>query len=301
MNILYAQTNENLPDILVKENEYLASFPKTAFVFELNSSDFIVCRENPLFKPKKEIQPTINIEFQNRNYIEIGKFNNDLIEYYLTTNDIKTTNQKFLEGYNQDPLFFAFLYNLGRLYYIQKNYEKSIFYFNKALYFFPNYARIHYYLGKNHFLLNNEISGEYHFRKAIQLNPEQVEYWIDFINILYDKKQFFKADLYISRGQERFSDNNYFKIFRIRYLIKKNQYKEAINLVQTINLNQLSELEQLELKYTKFLLYEKTTSLENALTEINEILNANNRYFLNKYPKELLLNQKMRLEKMIKK
>jgi hypothetical protein len=68
MNILYAQTNENLPDILVKENEYLASFPKTAFVFELNSADFIVCRENPLFKPKKEIQPTINIEFQNRNY-----------------------------------------------------------------------------------------------------------------------------------------------------------------------------------------------------------------------------------------
>jgi predicted Zn-dependent protease len=149
--------------------------------------------------------------------------------------------------------------------------------------------------------LNNEISGEYHFRKAIQINPEQVEYWIDFINILYDKKQFSKADLYISIGQERFSDNNYFKIFRIRYLIKKNQYKEAINLVQTINLNQLSELEQLELKYTKFLLYEKTTSLENALTEINEILNANNRYFLNKYPKELLLNQKMRLEKMIKK
>lgn len=301
INILYAQTKENLPEILVKENEYLSSFPKTAFVFELNNADFIVCKENPIYKQKKEIQPTINIEFQSRNYQKINTFNNDLIEYYLTTNDITTTIQKFLEGYNQDPLFFAFLYNLGRLYYIEKNYEKSIFYFNKALYFFPNYARIHYYLGKNYFLMNNEISGEYHLRKALQLNPEQIEYWVDFINILFDKRQFSKANLYLSNGEKKFSDNNYFKIYKIQYLTKKNQYKDALNLLQSIDINQLNELEQLELKYTKFLLYEKTSNIENALIEIKEILDANNRYFFNKYPKDFLLNQKIRLEKIIKK
>ncbi|GIX42275.1 MAG: hypothetical protein KatS3mg129_2008 [Leptospiraceae bacterium] len=293
---------EKFPDFLIQENEYLDSFPKTNFIFILSPSDFILCKKNPIYYKESLLkQQYFQIEFLDKIYTDAGNFNNDVIEYYLKTYDINLTIKKLQEGYNKDPLFFAFLYNLGRLYLLKKDYNKSIFYFNKTFYYFPEYPRIHYYLGKNYLLLNNEIQGEYHFKKAIQLNPDQIEYYIDFINILYDKKQYAKAKLYFSHGIKKFNEHNYFKIFKANYLIKEKKFSKALNILLEIDKNKLNEFELLELNYTLFVLYEKTSQLDKALNQINKILSYKNPYFFNKYSRELLLSQKERLEKIIKK
>jgi tetratricopeptide (TPR) repeat protein len=296
-----SEPKEKFPEFLIQENEYLATFPKSNFIFVLDSSDFILCKKNPLYFKENSIRKqNFNIEFQNKIYQDLGEFNNEIISFYLKTNDLMMAIENLEKGYNNDPLFFAILYNLGRFYFIKKDYHKSIFYFNKTFYYFPNYPRIHYYLGKTYYFINDEIQGEYHFKKAIQLNPQQSEYLIDLINILYDKKQYSKAKLYLEYGEKIFIDNSYFKIHRARYLIKEMKYQEALKILHQIDIKNLNEYEQLELKYTMFILYEKTHQLEKALKEINDLLSYNNPYFYNKYNKTLFLSEKERIQKIIK-
>ncbi len=294
--------NDSFPKFLIQENEYLSTFPKTNYIFELSNSDFIVCKKNPKFyNVSREIKKDFIMEFNNKTFTDIGEFNNDLIDYFLKTNDLNTVIEQFKKLYSYDSLFFATLYNIGKLNYLKKDYNQCVFYFNKTLYFFDTYARIHYYLGKCYFKLNDEIKGEYHFRKAIQLHSDQIEYWIDFIKILQEKKQFSKANLYFQYGEKKFHQNTFFKIFKAQNHIYKNEYSQALKLINEVSLNELQLYEQLELKYTKSILYEKTSKIEDALKEILDILESNDPYFFNKYSKEMLKNQKERLEKILKK
>ncbi len=305
-NVLNSQENKNendtFPALLIQENEYLSSFPKSQYVFELNNADFIICKKNPkYFNISREINKTFKMEFHNQIYTQIGDLNNDLIEYYLKTNDLITTLEQFKKLYQYDPLFFATLYNLGKLNFLRKEYHQCIFYFNKTLYFFDNYARIHYHLGKCYYKINDEIKGEYHFKRAIELHSDQIEYWVDFIKFLQEKKQFSKANVYFHLGEKRFHENTFFKIFKVQESIRKNEFSLALRLLNEIPLKELDPYEQLELKYTKSILYEKVSKIEDAIKEIQDILESNSPYFFNKYSKEMIVNQKQRLEKMLKK
>lgn len=289
---------KDFPEFLVLENEYLNSYPKTNYVFELLDSDFIICKVNPKY-PTLPQKKNDKIPYKNLQFSDLGQFNNYFIEKFLTTKNYKETITGLEEGYRLDPLFFAFLYNLGRLHYLQKEYSESIFFFKKVLYYFPNYPRVHYHLGSNYYFLNDEILGEYHFRRAIQLEPEQIQYLVDFILILTQKKQFSKAKLYSSYGEKKFGDHPFFLMFKIKQLTKEKKFKEALQILNQIQTASLDEFQRLELKYVKFQFLEQIQDLENAYKEIEEIIQTNNTKFFNQYPMEDLIQEKRRLKKII--
>lgn len=306
VNNIYIQKQNKIfyefPELLVLEQEYLANYPKTKFIFELSTSDFILCKENPKYKISSNLnQIEFKLIFRNQEFLEIGNYNNAIIEYFINTSDIQNTINAMEEGYQKNPLFFAFLYNLGRLYFLNKNYSKSVFYFKKILYYFPNYSRIHYWLGKNFFFLNDEIQGEFHFRKAISLNPDQIEYYIDFIQALKEKKQYSKANLYyqFALKKENFKNHNFFLFFQLKETILEKKYSEALKILEQIQIEKLSEKEKLELKLTKAHLFENLKNYENAHKELSEILNSDQKEFFAKYPKKELNIQKIRLEKLM--
>ncbi len=299
----YFERKQNLifkdfPELLILENEYLSTFPKTSYLFELSDSDFILCKENPKYPSSKKISSN-RIIYKDLEFNDTGKFNNFIIETFLKFKNYNETMKGLEVGYQSDPLFFAFLYNLGRFNFLQKEYAKSIFYFKKILYYFPNYPRAHYYLGKNYYSLRDEILGEYHFRKAIQLEPEQIQYLVDFISILYEKKQFSKAQLYSSYGEKKFGNHPFFLIFKIKQLTKEKKFSEALQIFNKISNQSLDEFQRLELKFAKSQLLEQIQDLENALKEIEEILQSNHTSFFNQYPKENILQQRERIKKII--
>lgn len=290
------------PELLVLEQEYLENYPKTKYIFELDNSDFILCKENPKYKISSDLnQGEFKLTFREQEFLEIGDYNNAIIKDFFNRNNLQESIIAMEEGYKKNPLFFAFLYNLGRFYYLNKNYSKSIFYFKKILYYFPNYSRVHYWLGKNFFLLNDEIQGEFHFKKAISLNSDQIEYYIDFIQILKEKKQYSKANLYYQYAlkKENFKNHNFFLIFQLRELILEKKYSEALKILEKIQIEKLSETEKLELKLTKSYLFENLKSYEKAHNELSEILTSDQKEFFAKFPKKELINQKLRLEKLI--
>jgi len=59
--------------------------------------------------------------------------------------------------------------NLGIIYGIQQNYQKSIMYFQKALDLDSSIPRIHYNIGNTYLLLNNQEKHQYHINQAKKL------------------------------------------------------------------------------------------------------------------------------------
>ncbi|MFN3604519.1 MAG: tetratricopeptide repeat protein [Leptonema sp. (in: bacteria)] len=292
------QIFSDYPEILVKENESLSSFPKTTYIFYLEDSDFILCKKNP--KTTKLSKTQLKFKYRDQEFEEMGEFNNFLVKNFLEMQNITDAIEGFEKGYAEDPLFFAFLYNLGKLYLLNKEYAKSIFYFKKILYYFPNYPRVHYFLGKNYYLNNDEIQGEFHFRKSIQLEPDQMEYYTELIEILIEKKQIPKANLYYTYAEKKFENQNFFLIFKIKKLIKEKRFREAIHTIERIQNKEMKERDQLEIKLIYAQLLEQIQDLGRAKNIIEEILNSSNKDFFNKYPKKELIEQKERLEKLIK-
>ncbi len=288
---------EEIPEILIMENEYLSQFPRSFYVFELDPKDFVICKINPKY-PELEIIPKTFI-IDNIEYPHIGEFNNRVLNDFFNTQNLSSGIDLLVKGYKKDPLFFSFLYNLGRLYQIQNNYSVSNFYFHKVLYYFPEYPRIHFHLGKNYFLLNDEIRGEYHFRKAINLERNNIEYLIEFIEILLQKNQISKAKIYIQYGEKNFSENPYFQLSKAHYYIQMRQTSNAIKILESLPLNQFSEFTGLEIKLKKSQLYEELNLFDKSIKELEDLIQTKNKEFRNKYTKEFLEEQKKRLEKFM--
>ncbi|MCS7204755.1 MAG: tetratricopeptide repeat protein [Leptospiraceae bacterium] len=304
--VLFPQTKDfisfdylQFPKVLVSEQEYLETFPKTPFLFELDPSDFVFCRKNPVSTQQFQKQKPFLMKFLGRDFTDIGEYHNEVISYFLKTNRIEVSIQALEELYQWDPLFFATLYNLGRLYYLKKDYQKSVFYFQKILYFFPNYPRAHYYLGKNYFELRQDLLGESHFRKAIALHPDQIEYWIGLIDFFYQRQQFQKSQLYLHQAEKKFLSNVFIQFYKAHYLFREKKYPQALQVAESISENELPKKQKLQLWYLKFQLYEISGSLKRAQATLQKILSEEEPEFFHEYSRTFFQHQLERITKLL--
>jgi tetratricopeptide (TPR) repeat protein len=74
-----------------------------------------------------------------------------------------------------NPNYFKACFNLGAAFYDNKQYHKSIAYYNKAVKLNPKDDRSYYGLAASQFVLGQHTDAEINCKKAIQLNPGNTE------------------------------------------------------------------------------------------------------------------------------
>ncbi|PJZ69110.1 hypothetical protein CH373_11690 [Leptospira perolatii] len=116
-------------------------------------------------------------QFEGKTISNCGNFNNEAVLLLQTADPVKRAIAiRMLEaGVKFDPAFFAFRYNLGRAYHIEKNYQKAILQFEYGAAEVPQYYRSYIHLGVLYELLNEQIQAVIYYKKAVERNEFQTE------------------------------------------------------------------------------------------------------------------------------
>lgn len=115
--------------------------------------------------------------FEGNQIQNSGIFNDEAVQLLQTADPQKRGIAiRMLEaGIRFDPSFFAFRYNLGRAYHIEKNYQKAVLHFEYAAAEVPQYYRTYIHMGVLSELLNEPIQAVLFYKKAVERNQFQTE------------------------------------------------------------------------------------------------------------------------------
>ncbi len=161
--------------ILWGENEFLdPEFYQDGSLLR-SEQDFIIAAGRH-FKGEPPASKS-SFEYEGKTIGNCGSFNNEAV-LLLQSADLKNRAKaiSMLEaGMRYDPSFFAFRYNLGRAFHIEKNYQKAVLNFEYASAEVPQYYRTYIHLGVLYELLNEEIQAVLYYKKAVERNQFQTE------------------------------------------------------------------------------------------------------------------------------
>ncbi|TGK22426.1 hypothetical protein EHO61_00280 [Leptospira fluminis] len=118
-----------------------------------------------------------SFEFDGQKIENSGLFNNEAVRILQTADSEKRKIAvRMLEsGVRFDPSFFAFRYNLGRAYHLEKNYQKAVLQFEYASAEVPQYYRTYLHTGVLYELLNEPIQAVASYKKAVERNQFHTE------------------------------------------------------------------------------------------------------------------------------
>lgn len=177
-NIVYAQFkigDSEYAGILWGENDFLDPEFYQDGSLARSEQDFIVAAGRHW---KGAPPPSkASFEYEGKQITNSGIFNNEAVALLQTADPKKREKAiSMLEaGMRFDPSFFAFRYNLGRAYHIEKKYQKAIFQYEYAIAEVPKYYRTYMHLGVLYELLNEQIQAVIYYKKAVELNQFQTE------------------------------------------------------------------------------------------------------------------------------
>lgn len=160
------QFKETFPPIL-KDEYPINELPEVTY--SLDSKGFMVARGQGF----QGLPPKSNVSFQigNEKLDSFGTYNNQILENIrVSLKSIEKATGDLEEGKRKNPIYYPFLYNLGRIYSISGKSEEAIREFenaNRIFAYFKNY--IHIGLIRESRLQFREAENAY--REALKLNP----------------------------------------------------------------------------------------------------------------------------------
>jgi len=132
------------------------------------------------------------------------------------------------KGVKANPFSFEFNFFAGNVeYFYGNNLEKSIFYYEKAKYLFPNYYKLYNNLGIVYFQKRDYKRAEENYLKAIYLNPKNHEAYNNLGSLYIETGKYEQAIPYLLKCIE-ISPSFYVAYFNLgmAYYLK-NDYKKA--------------------------------------------------------------------------
>ena len=165
---------ERFPDFILEPMEFLPGEKRTLGTFIKGARDFIYCRGLE-FKGPPPRDPRATIRYGNKTYADPGAWNNEILkaldrENFQKRAGIEEAVRKFQAGLRYDPLFFPYLYNLGRLYFILKLPRRALRYFRRAAFSQPMYAGVYMNLGRSYARIQEHRAAVAGFREAFRKN-----------------------------------------------------------------------------------------------------------------------------------
>jgi len=167
----------------------------------------------------KDIKPYYNNLMLPQNLESVHK--KDILLY-------KDILEKFLKDYLQNPTNYRIKFLLGYYYYNDKNYKKSIYYFEDILGVYSELNDyILFYLGDSYQVLKKN---ERAYQAYSLIDSNSLFYnraLIRKLNILFDLKRFSNIKVLFNNNRELL-DNNKLNMIYVNTLIKLKEYKNAI-------------------------------------------------------------------------
>ena len=153
-----------------KDQEFdLNDFPDASIV--RTSDDFFLAKG----KLGKSNPPnsTASFVFEDKEIKNSGEFNNDTVAILesVEPKKVQLAKVRWIAGVKFDPTFFPFRYNLGRIYEIEKNYEKALIEFEHAKNEVPQYYRTYIHIGELSLILREPHYAVAQWKEAARLNP----------------------------------------------------------------------------------------------------------------------------------
>lgn len=194
--------NSEYPEILWgKDQEFSQDeFPNGSFVY--HKKDFIFAR-GKLFQGDPPPSRG-SFQFQDQIVTNSGLWNNQIIEELLNQErpDFKKAIQKMEAGAHFDPHFFAFRYNLGRLYTMDLQFDKALAQFEFAKAEVPDYHRTYLHIahlserGKDLYYAN------LNYKEAYKKNPFYSEPLVRLADQALESGSKNKALIYLKKAME---------------------------------------------------------------------------------------------------
>ena len=233
-----------LPDFIVRPMEILDSdrVPKGTFI--LIQPDYIACA-GPGFKGKPAPSGKFGqVVLPDGTRVDAGEWNNRIVRELRgvgprDTAKLQAALRKLQMGTRADPLFFPFLYNMGRVYLIMKLPEKAILWFNKARGAMPRYAGVYMNLGHAFARAGDERAAVAAYRTAAGKNPFVVKPLVALGNFYLERGSRIQAAYYFRRILRNRPDQSNAKIGLARLLMLKGDMLSARNMLNSVPVDNL--------------------------------------------------------------
>lgn len=155
-----------------------------------------------------------------------------IAEAYEKLEQYELAIRYFRKAAKIDPFYAEAWFGIGYCLSMQEKYHEAIHFINKALKFNVENADYWLTLAISESKVGNIVSSQGAFEEASQLNPSNVEVWLEWSWIYYEQGDYNRAiELILSGIDECPEDSNlYYRI--TAYLIAAGKYKQAFNFLE---------------------------------------------------------------------
>lgn len=290
------ERKEHFPDVIVEPLEILPSDRIPNGTFVRSERDFILCR-GERFQGKPPAGKGTRIRWEKKVFDNAGLWNNDVIDELgrigsYEPERLELALRKFMAGLQDDPLFFPFLYNTGRIYLLMNRPRLAVRYLEKAGAEVPPFFGVNMNLGFAYARMNEEQNAVRNFRLAAKKNPFDLRPFIALGNFYLESGSPVKAGYYFRQVLKRNPEHSNALLGIARLYMKRKDYVRARILMKNIPTENLDGTPRRDydrsLHYYLALLATELRDYQDAVSEFDRLLSfQDDPFFLKRSVREI--------------
>ncbi|WP_059049287.1 tetratricopeptide repeat protein [Paenibacillus senegalimassiliensis] len=131
-----------------------------------------------------------------------------------------------------DPYCDNGFLHLGNIYFSEKDYKKSIYYYQKGIEQNPDKPNGYYKIGVTYNTIRNTGKAIIWFKKALEKHPKYPEANFHLALLMIKDKNYTEAEIYIKNAIKGRPESKEFYLYQAIILIKQDRFEEALSLIQ---------------------------------------------------------------------
>lgn len=296
---------QEFPELLLDEGDPPPLFEKLpAGTFVRIDGDWILCR-GPLGKGDGPPGPNFRLEFKGRTYISIAIFNNEAVERAQQggTNPgaLIEAEAMWKAGYADDPHFFAFNYNLARVYLIRRDFKQALFFAERSAAMMKKDYRLDLLLAGLYERLQHDVAAHLRYKEAVRKNPFSATALVALAGYYARTDRESLAEDLLRRCMDRFETDRQLRLGLAELRYRQYRLNQARILVESIDVPK-SERGSFALRRLLLMarLYDRIGDYRRATTSYDELLAGTAEPFFLDHSIEALRRERSRVERLSK-
>lgn len=216
------------------EKRKIESSDDIYFQFDNEPGIFMLYRELKLFMDEKNYQSIYDLLIEcdyTANHSELCLY---LGIACLELKKTKEAKSFFETCVKLDPYCDNGFLHLGNIYFSEKDYDKSIYYYQKGVEQYPDKPNGYYKIGITYNTISNTDEAIKWLKEALKINPKYSEANFQLALIMLKKKEYREAEIYIRNAIKGQPEQKEYYLYQAITLIKQDRFEEAILLLRKL-------------------------------------------------------------------